>query len=60
MYNKLQEGESDSVDFKEQLSDKTVFGKSIKDFAPNYSELAKDVVAFANKKGGLYCNRDCR
>ena len=41
------------VDFKEQLEDKIAFGKSLKNFAPKYDDLAKDVVAFANKKGGF-------
>ncbi|WP_369753282.1 RNA-binding domain-containing protein [Flavobacterium sp. WC2409] len=52
-YNLLAQGECDILDFKEQLDDKVVFGKSIKNFAPKYEELAKDVVAFANKKGGF-------
>ena len=49
----LAKGECETVDFKEQLEDKLVFGKSHKNFASQYSELAKDVVAFANKKGGF-------
>ncbi|MBT3210278.1 MAG: hypothetical protein HN704_00880 [Bacteroidetes bacterium] len=53
LYNILLKSESDIVDFKEQLTDKTIFGKSFKDFAPNYNEIAKDVVAFANRKGGF-------
>ena len=52
-YNLLTQGECDSIDFKEDLEDKIAFGKSIKNFAPKYEELAKDVVAFANKKGGF-------
>ena len=52
-YNLLAQGECEMVDFKEQLEDKIIFGKSIKNFAPKYEELAKDVVAFANKKGGF-------
>lgn len=52
-YNIIQEGESDLVDFKEQLSDKEKFGKPLKNYAPNYQELARDVVAFANRKGGF-------
>ena len=52
-YNLLAQGECDILDFKEQLEDKVIFGKSIKNFAPKYEELAKDVVAFANKKGGF-------
>lgn len=52
-YNLLAQGECDILDFKEQLDDKVIFGKSIKNFAPKYEELAKDVVAFANKKGGF-------
>jgi ATP-dependent DNA helicase RecG len=52
-YNLLAKGECDIVDFKEQLDDKIAFGKSFKNFAPKYEDLAKDVVAFANKKGGF-------
>lgn len=52
-YNLLETGECDTLDFKEQLEDKVTFGKSFKNFAPKYEELAKDVVAFANKKGGF-------
>lgn len=44
----LERGECDIVDFKEQLEDKKVFGKSLKNFAPKYDEMARDVVAFAN------------
>jgi ATP-dependent DNA helicase RecG len=53
LYNIIDGGETDTVDFKEQLNDKDIFDKSLKNYAPNYSELAKDVVAFANKKGGF-------
>lgn len=52
-YNLLSKGECEMLDFKEQLEDKITFGKSLKNFAPKYDELAKDVVAFANKKGGF-------
>ena len=52
-YNLLSKGECDILDFKENLEDKIAFGKPIKNFAPKYDELAKDVVAFANKKGGF-------
>lgn len=52
-YNLLETGECDTLDFKEQLEDKVTFGKSFKNFAPKYEELAKDVVSFANKKGGF-------
>jgi len=52
-YNLLAKGECEILDFKEQLEDKITFGKSLKSFAPRYDELAKDVVAFANKKGGF-------
>lgn len=52
-YNLLAKGECEVLDFKEQLEDKIAFGKSLKNFAPKYDELAKDVVAFANKKGGF-------
>lgn len=41
------------MDFKEQLDEKIAFGKSQRSFSPNYEEMAKDVVAFANKKGGF-------
>ncbi|MCB0647760.1 MAG: putative DNA binding domain-containing protein [Saprospiraceae bacterium] len=52
-YNLLHKGECEILDFKEQLEDKIAFGKSLRNFAPKYDELAKDVVAFANKKGGF-------
>jgi ATP-dependent DNA helicase RecG len=52
-YNLLAKGECEMLDFKEQLEEKITFGKSLKNFAPRYDELAKDVVAFANKKGGF-------
>lgn len=52
-YNLLSNGECEILDFKEQLEDKVIFGKSRKNFSSNYAELAKDVVAFANKKGGF-------
>lgn len=52
-YNLLERGECDIMDFKEQLGNKTVFGKSLKNFSKSYEELARDVVAFANYKGGF-------
>lgn len=52
-YNLLERGECDIMDFKEQLEDKLSFGKSLKNFAPKYDEMARDVVAFANYKGGF-------
>lgn len=52
-YDLLKQGECEIMDFKEELSDKNVFGRSFKGYAPKYDELAKDVVAFANKKGGF-------
>lgn len=52
-YTLLERGECDIMDFKEQLEDKTSFGKSLKNFAPKYDETARDVVAFANNKGGF-------
>lgn len=52
-YNLLERGECDMVDFKEQLNDKKSFGKSIKNYSSSYEELARDVVAFANLKGGF-------
>lgn len=52
-YDLLQQGECEIMDFKEELSDKNIFGKSFKGYAPKYDELAKDVVAFANNKGGF-------
>ena len=52
-YSLLERGECDIVDFKEQLEDKKVFGKSLRNFAPKYDEMARDVVAFANLKGGF-------
>ena len=52
-YSLLEKGECDIMDFKEQLEDKRAFGKSHKNFALNYEEMARDVVAFANLKGGF-------
>lgn len=52
-YNMLAQGECETLDFKQQLDDKLIFGKSHKNFAPKYDDLARDVVAFANKKGGF-------
>ena len=52
-YSLLERGECDILDFKEQLNDKTAFGRSLKIFSPKYDETAKDVVAFANNKGGF-------
>jgi ATP-dependent DNA helicase RecG len=52
-YNLLAKGECEILDFKEQLEDKIAFGKSLKNYSPKYEELAKDVVAFSNKKGGF-------
>ena len=52
-YNLLEKGECDILDFKEQLDNKQVFGKSIQNFSRSYEELARDVVAFANNKGGF-------
>ncbi len=52
-YNLLDKGECNIVDFKEQLNNKIEFGKSIKNFASNYEEMARDVVAFSNLKGGF-------
>lgn len=52
-YTLLERGECDIMDFKEQLEDKMLFGKSLKNFAPKYDETARDVVAFANNKGGF-------
>ncbi len=52
-YNLLAQGECEILDFKEQLEDKLTFGKSQKNFASKYEEMARDVVAFANKKGGF-------
>lgn len=52
-YNLIEKGECDLVDFKEQLNDKVIFGHSLKGFSPSYEDMAKDVVAFANFKGGF-------
>jgi ATP-dependent DNA helicase RecG len=52
-YEILERGECQFVDFKSQLSDKTIFGKSQRSFSSNYEELAKDIVAFSNYKGGF-------
>lgn len=52
-YNLLAMGECSILDFKSQLSDGNSFGKSLKNFSSSYDELARDVVAFANLKGGF-------
>ncbi|MCB9264782.1 MAG: putative DNA binding domain-containing protein [Lewinellaceae bacterium] len=52
-YNLLEIGECEYTDFKEQLDEKQIFGRSHKSFSGSYRELAKDVVAFANYKGGF-------
>lgn len=52
-YDLLEKGECEIMDFKQQLEDKMLFGKSWKNYSSSYDELAKDVVAFANKKGGF-------
>lgn len=52
-YSLLERGECDILDFKEQLEDKQCFGKSLRNFAPRYDDTARDVVAFANLKGGF-------
>ena len=52
-YDLLDQGECDIMDFKEQFEDKNIFGKPQKNFSPNYEEMARDIVAFANKKGGF-------
>lgn len=52
-YELLERGECDVMDFKQQIDEKEVFGKSIKNYSNSYEELSKDVVAFANKKGGF-------
>jgi hypothetical protein len=48
-YNLLAKGECETLDFKEQLEDKSVFGKAVKWFAPKYEDLAKVSDAFANE-----------
>ena len=52
-YELLEKGECDIMDFKQQLNDKETFGKNLRNYSGSYDELAKDVVAFANKKGGF-------
>lgn len=52
-YELLDKGECDVMDFKESLEDRETFGKSQKNFSSSYDELARDTVAFANKKGGF-------
>lgn len=52
-YNLLEKGECQILDFKENLEDRIMFGKPMKNFAPKYEELARDIVAFANFKGGF-------
>lgn len=53
-YELLERGECDIMDFKLQLEEKEVFGKSLKNYSDSYDELARDAVAFANNKGGGY------
>lgn len=52
-YNLLERGECELLDFKEQIEEKDIFGKLHRSFSGSYRELAKDVVAFANYKGGF-------
>lgn len=52
-YNLLERGECELLDFKEGLDERHIFGKSQKSFSGSYRELAKDVTAFANAKGGF-------
>lgn len=52
-YELLERGECDIMDFKLQLEDKESFGKSLKNYSSSYDELARDVVSFANNKGGF-------
>ena len=52
-YELLERGECDIMDFKQQLNDRETFGKNLRNYSDSYDELAKDVVAFANKKGGF-------
>lgn len=43
-YNLLERGECNIMDFKEQLEDKTLFGKPMKNFAPKYDETARELL----------------
>lgn len=52
-YDLLEKGECDIVDFKEHFDDRDAFAKPHKSFSGSYEELSRDVVAFANKKGGF-------
>lgn len=52
-YNIIAQGEGQLVDFKEAMQNRMMFGKSQKNFSSSYTELAKDVIAFANRKGGF-------
>lgn len=52
-YDLLEKGECDIVDFKEHFDDRDAFAKPHKNFSGSYEELSRDVVAFANKKGGF-------
>lgn len=56
-YELLERGECDIMDFKLQLEEKEVFGKSLKNYSDSYDELARDAVAFANNKGGVFIHR---
>ncbi len=52
-YDLIKRGECNILDFKQQLDDKLAFGKSSKNFSGSYDEMARDIVAFANLKGGF-------
>lgn len=52
-YELLEKGECDIMDFKEHFDDREAFAKPQKNFSGSYEELSRDVVAFANKKGGF-------
>lgn len=53
LYCLLERGECEFIDFKEYLNDKIIFGKSSNSFSSSYDDMAKDVVAFSNFKGGF-------
>lgn len=55
-YSLLAKGECETLDFKEQLEDKSVFRKVVKVFAPKYEVLTKGSDDFANEIALIYNN----
>ena len=51
-YDLLERGECDIMDFKEQLEDKQLFGKSLKSFSSSYDEFGE----ITNSEARTYLN----